>query len=97
MKRLLVAFALAILVFLPVMRGYVPFPGDYLLVWYEPWKTMYSINGVPAIPHKAVLDDVFRQLYQYKTLAGEMFRMGQLPFWNPYNCSGMPLMAIMHA
>jgi hypothetical protein len=97
MKRLLVAFALAILVFLPVMRGYVPFPGDYLLVWYEPWKTMYSINGVPAIPHKAVLDDVFRQLYQYKTLAGEMFRMGQLPFWNPYNGSGMPLMAIMHA
>ncbi len=77
--------------------GLVPFPGDYLLSWYEPWKTYFTSNGVPILIHKAILDDVFRQLYQYKMIAADDIRHGYLPLWNSYNGSGMPLMAVMHA
>src|SRR4030042_439815 len=97
-KLIIIPVVLAILLFWKsVFLGQVPFPGNYLLVWHEPWKTLYTKNGVPILPHKAVLDDVFRQLYQYKTLSAEIVRLGQFPLWNPYGGAGMPLMAVMHA
>lgn len=78
-------------------RGLIPFPGNYMLAWYEPWKTDYSSNGTITISHKPVADDVFRQLYPFKTLTSDFLKQFQLPLWNPYNGSGMPLLATMHS
>lgn len=78
------------------LKGLYPFPGDYLLAWYEPWKTLNTKEQTITIPHKPVADDVFRQLYPFKLLGIEMIKKGELPLWNPYNGAGMPLFAAMH-
>ena len=77
-------------------EGLAPFPGNYMLAWYEPWKTDFSSNGTITIAHKPVADDVFRQLYPFKVLAMDLVKQLQWPLWNPYNGSGMPLMATLH-
>lgn len=78
------------------IKHLIPFPGDYLLAWYEPWKTDSFINHTITIIHKPVADDVFRHLYPLRLLAAEMIKNFQWPLWNPYNGAGMPLLAIMH-
>ena len=89
--------AVAVLLFWKFfIYGQAPFPGDFLLAWYEPWKSESLINETLGIPHKPVADDVFRQLYPFKILATSLLKDGQLPLWNPYNGSGMPFMATMH-
>ena len=75
--------------------GLIPFPGDYLRAWYEPWKTD-TFRGVLGIAHKPVADDVFRHLYPLRVLAVDVMKKFQLPLWNPYNGSGTPLLAVMH-
>lgn len=91
------AVGLSLAIFWKIFIGLVPFPGSYLMAWYEPYKTETKTEETLGIAHKPVLDDVFRQLYPYKILTGESLRIGQLPFWNPYNGSGMPLLPVMHA
>ncbi len=88
---------LAVIIFYQFFfKGLIPFPGNYMLAWYEPWKTDFSSNGSITIAHKPVADDVFRQLYPFKTLSSQLIKKLQLPLWNPYNGSGMPLLATMH-
>ena len=88
---------LAIIIFYQFFfKGLIPFPGNYMLAWYEPWKTDFSSNGTITIAHKPVADDVFRQLYPFKVLAMDLVKQLQWPLWNPYNGSGMPLMATLH-
>lgn len=76
--------------------GHIPFPGDYVRAWYEPWKTDTLREGVLGIAHKPVADDVFRHLYPLRVLAVDLLKKLQLPLWNPYNGGGTPLLAIMH-
>lgn len=71
-------------------------PASFMVAWYEPWKSYTAINGVPTIVHKAVGDDIFRQIYPFKILAAEAFSRFRLPLWNPYNGAGQPLMANLH-
>ena len=78
------------------IRGIVPFSGDFMRAWFEPWKTDTAVRGVPTIPHKAIGDDVFRQIYPAKILSADLVRQGSLPFWNPYDGAGQPLFAIQH-
>ncbi len=88
---------ITLLLFSPVIfKGMVPIPADYMLTWYEPWKTANSVNGVPAIPHKPVVDDAFRHLYPLRVVAARIAQTGVMPLWNPYNAAGTPLLAIMH-
>ncbi len=75
--------------------GLIPFSGDYLRAWYEPWKTD-TFRGVLGLAHKPVADDVFRHLYPLRVLAVDLMKKFQLPLWNPYNGAGTPLLAIMH-
>lgn len=77
------------------LYGLIQFPGDYLVSWYEPWKTDTFV-GAPTIAHKAVADDVFRHLYPLRVLAFDLIKQLKLPLWNPYNGAGTPLLAIMH-
>ena len=79
------------------LKGLYPFPGNYLLAWYEPWKTDYTVGETIKIPHKPVADDTFRYLYPLKVLSMESFRKLELPLWNPYNGSGMPLFATIQS
>lgn len=77
-------------------RELYPFPGDFLLAWYEPWKTQFFENGTITLAHKPIADDVFRQIYPFKILASDLLKHFSLPLWNPYNGAGMPLLATMH-
>lgn len=78
------------------VKGYIPIPSNFMVAWYEPWKTEYAVSGVPTIPHKAVGDDLFRQMYPMRTLASELVRLGHMPLWNPYSGAGQPLLATLH-
>lgn len=77
------------------LQGLYPFPTEFLLAWFEPWKSNSFVSGVITIPHKPVADDTFRQLYPFKALAMEAVKRFEWPLWNPYNGSGMPLLATM--
>jgi len=77
-------------------RGLIPFPGDYMRAWYEPWHTENAKNGALLVSHKPVADDAFRLLYPMKLLSIQEIAQGTLPLWNPYNGAGQPLMAMMH-
>src|SRR3989344_17237 len=73
-----------------------PFPGSYLLAWFEPWKSDHFVNGVIQIAHKPVASDIFRQIYPLKILSMDIFKTLQFPLWNPYNGAGMPLLATLN-
>lgn len=94
---LLLLIILTIIIFYKFFfEGLIPFPGNYMLAWFEPWKTDHFINNVISIPHKAIAEDVFRQTYPFRTLAIDIMKNFQLPLWNPYNGSGMPLLATIN-
>lgn len=98
MKKLFVflffVFLVGVFFYKVLLYGSVPFPGDLLIAEYNPWKTYSYLGYVPgSFPNKAQYFDTLRQLYPWKTLAIELVKHGQLPFWNPYNFSGAPLLA----
>lgn len=101
MKRQgLIAFGifscLTIFLFFPFFSKFLlPFSGNFLLAWFEPWRTDYW-QGAITLPHKPIGDDALRQLYPFKTLAMETLKTGRWPLWNSYNGTGMPLWATMH-
>lgn len=99
--RRLIPFAIAIMMTAMLfwqffVKGFIPIPSSFMAAWYEPWKTKYSNGGVPTIPHKAVGDDLFRQIYPMRTLAADIVKQGHMPLWNPYNGAGQPLLATLH-
>lgn len=75
------------------LKGMHPYPGNYMLAWYEPWKTNYTHEQTITIAHKPVADDTFRYLYPFKLLEIDSLKNLEVPLWNPYNGSGMPLLA----
>ena len=92
-----VMIALTVLLFWQFfLKGNIPIPTSYMLSWYQPWKSVYTADGVSLLSHKPVVDDAFRHLYPLRVIASDMIKKGQLPLWNPYNGSGTPLLAIMH-
>ncbi len=100
-KGIIIAFGVmalltAILFWPYFFKGLIPIPTSYMLSWYEPWKSVYTANGVSLLSHKPVVDDAFRHLYPLRVIASDMIKKGQFPLWNPYNGSGTPLLAIMH-
>lgn len=97
LAAVLLLFILTIIIFYQFFfKGLIPFPGNYMLAWFEPWKTDHFINNVISIPHKAIAEDIFRQTYPFKVLAIDIMKNFQLPLWNPYNGSGMPLLATIN-
>lgn len=79
--------------FYQLFQGKVPFPGD-LLVNQEPYRSE-SIDGFVAgsIPNKAQGPDVIHELLPWKKFTIDSWKNLQIPFWDPYNFSGNPLMA----
>lgn len=90
------AFILTSLLFFykTFLSGLIPIPGDLLISEYNPWRTYSYLGYVPgSFPSKVQYFDVIRQLYPWKVLAIDIIKSGEIPFWNPYNFSGSPLLA----
>lgn len=75
-------------------KGLLPFPGDLLVSFYFPWSSGGFVGFDPWTTRKDVIAmDVIRQIYPWKSLSIDLIRDWQIPFWNPYNFSGTPLLA----
>ena len=69
-------------------KGLVPFASNYLVTWFAPWNAYF---GMPV--KNAAMPDVISQIYPWRSLTIETFKLGQWPLWNPYNFSGNPHLA----
>lgn len=97
-KEILGAFlffvCVTLLFFYPLFKGFIPFPGDTLVGNFAPYDSLfYGVYGPGAVPNLAQGPDVIRELFPWKHFVIESFKQFQIPFWNPYNFSGNPLMA----
>jgi len=83
---LLVIFGLWLIFSAPYfIKGLVPFPSDYLVTFFPPWSSEY---GMPV--KNNAMPDVITQIYPWKKLTIDTWKMGQIPLWNPYSFSGTP-------
>ncbi len=84
--------------FYPVWLGKIPLPADALVAAHVPY-TEVKWEGYPAgVPFKNLeISDTFSQFYIWKSFAGESWRMGKVPLWNPYMFSGTPFLATLHS
>ncbi len=64
-------------------KGQIPFPSTYLVTFFAPWSTFF---GMPV--KNNAMPDVITQIYPWKRLTIETWKMGELPLWNPYSFSG---------
>src|SRR5688500_12112899 len=81
---LVVFLVTTILLFLPFFtKSLHPFPGDFQVAWFEPWRSSFNEGSSIQISHKPIADDIFRQLYPFKILAASMIQRLELPLWNP--------------
>jgi hypothetical protein len=69
-------------------KGLVPFASTYLVTWFAPWNAYF---GMPV--KNAAMPDVISQIYPWRNLTIETFKLRQWPLWNPYNFSGNPHLA----
>ncbi len=95
LKYYILFFVVISLFFLPIFKGYVPFPGDLLVSFYEPYKAYPVLNyeNGAAVPTKNQDTDVARHIFPWKSFSTESIKKGEIPFWDPHNFSGNPLMA----
>lgn len=93
-KYILLLLLVPLLFFGPVFKGQIPFPGDLLVSYYEPYKAYPILGYQPgAVPSKNQGADVIRHIFPWKYFTVESLKKGETPFWNPHNFSGNPLMA----
>lgn len=69
-------------------KGFVPFPSKYLVTFFPPWNAAY---GMPV--KNNAMPDVITQIYPWKKLTIETWKLGQVPLWNPYSFAGTPHLA----
>ncbi len=72
------------------------FPGNFLLAWFEPYKTDNFSGSFISLAHKPIAEDTFKLIYPFKVFAIDLIKHFQLPLWNPYNGSGMPFLAAIN-
>ncbi|MBI3984988.1 MAG: YfhO family protein [Candidatus Levybacteria bacterium] len=73
------------------------FPGNFLLAWFEPYKTDNFSGSFISLAHKPIAEDTFKLIYPFKVFAIDLIKHLQLPLWNPYNGSGMPFLAAINS
>lgn len=80
--------------FAPVLKGFIPFPGDLLVGEYGPYNSYPFLGYVPgSFPNKAQDFDVLRLIYPAKEFSIKMLKGFEWPLWNPYIFSGNPHLA----
>lgn len=86
-------FLLPILFFAPItLGGRTLIPADNLYQ-YEPWASYRAEQGVPEVPHNALLSDLIFQNYQWKTFLRQSISAGEIPLWQTNQFSGAPFLA----
>lgn len=86
----LLALACTAAVYLPILRGLVPYPLDLELQYPINLATGLDPNIAPA---HAGLEDAATQFYPWRELVSRRLVSGDLPFWNPLLLCGAPLLA----
>ncbi len=77
-----------------VFENKLPLPADTIVGMYHPWRDYYAKEYPNGIPFKNFLiTDPVRQQYVWRSLSIDQLKNNHLPLWNPYNFSGMPLLA----
>lgn len=97
MKKLLSILLLVILVGIFFkqffLQNLLPIPADNIIGLYHPFRDLYATTNPRGIPYKNFLiSDPVEQQYPWKFLAISLEKQRQLPLWNPYSFSGMPLL-----
>ncbi len=93
-KYLILIIFIVLIFFYPIFKGHIPFPGDLLVNFYEPYKAYSVLGYVPgSVPTKNQGADVVRHMFPWKSFTVDSLKQGEIPFWNPHNFSGNPLMA----
>jgi len=81
-----------------LLKGKLPVPTDTLVGMYHPWRDLYAEEYPRGIPFKNFLiTDPVRQQIPWRKVAIDQWKQGNLPGWNPYSFSGMPLAANIQA
>jgi hypothetical protein len=76
-----------------VIKGQIPFPGDFVVGVYYPWLD-YKWGFPVGVPVKnPIIADVPSLIYPCQMLAVDLMKKGQWPLWNPRILGGVPLMA----
>lgn len=69
--------------------GWLPIPADTIVGMYHPWRDFFG-----NLPFKNyILTDPVRQQYPWRELVIDQLKHFQIPWWNPYNFAGTPLLA----
>ncbi len=95
LKIFIPVFLTLLFFILSLLAGKIPIPADTLLGLYHPFRDE-SFSGYTAykFPIKnPLITDPMLQTYPWRNLIIENFKNAKLPFWNPYNFSGQPLLA----
>lgn len=82
-------FIITCILFRPyLLHNQVPFPGNLLVSFYQPYAS-YSWKGYPGgVPNKQVGFDDLRIYYPIRTFTNDALQHFTLPLWNPYYFSG---------
>lgn len=89
---ILILLGVCLFFFWPLLKGFIPFPGD-LLVNQNPYRSLSIAGfGPGAYPNKAQGMDVITEMYPWRHFTISELKHGEIPFWNPYNFSGNILM-----
>lgn len=73
-----------------ILRGETALPGG-LLYTMPPWSE-YTSAGVD-VPKNSLTFEALIQLHKWYTISKRCLKGGEWPLWNPYEFSGVPLMA----
>lgn len=93
MKKNIIAILFFIFFSVFIFRQYivfnqVPFPGNLLVSFYQPWAS-YTWDGYTnGPPSKPMGFDALRIFYPVRSLVTSSLHNGTLPLWNPYSFSG---------
>jgi len=72
------------------LKNLVPYPSDYQVNAFFPWKEYRQFWG--PIKNSA-MPDVIDQIYPWKHFTIQSWKQHQIPFWNPNSFSGTPHLA----
>ncbi|HEX8932060.1 MAG TPA: hypothetical protein VF810_02815, partial [Patescibacteria group bacterium] len=97
-KELIISAVLFLIVtsffFYPILKGYIPFPGDLLVGNFAPYNSnTYSGYAPGGVPNKAQGPDVIKEAFPWKVFVIDELKRGELPYWTPYNFSGNSILA----
>lgn len=91
---ILLFFIVSIFSYPFLFQGKLPIPADAIDGLYHPYRDFYAKEFPRGYPFKNFLiTDPLRQQYPWREIALHSVFSFKLPFWNPYNGAGEPLLA----